>query len=149
MTYLQASVRHTILLKGKGKDMSKLGRILYGEANAEVLSAQVSLFERAGYVVVTAVGRKEIENAIRHSDFGLVILGHTLTRDDRHHLPYMAKKVHPATRVLVLHASGKHPGVDMAIDSRTGDTAVLTAVAALMTFGDVRRSSHPDAVAVA
>ncbi len=129
--------------------MSKLGRILYGESDAEILAQQAKLFERAGYVVVTAVGRKEIENAIKHSDFGLVILGHTLTRDDRHHLPYMAKKTHPATRVLVLHASGKHPGVDMAIDSRTGDTAIMTAVAALMTFGNVRPSSQTSAVAVA
>ncbi len=129
--------------------MSKLGRILYGESDAEILAQQAKLFERAGYVVVTAVGRKEIENAIKHSDFGLVILGHTLTRDDRHHLPYMAKKTHPATRVLVLHASGKHPGVDMAIDSRTGDTAIMTAVAALMTFGNVRPTTQTSAVAVA
>lgn len=120
----------------------KLGRILYGEANAEVLGAQIKLFERAGYVVVTAVGRKEIESAIKHSDFALLILGHTLTRDDRHHLPYMAKKQNPSTRVLVMHASGKHPEVDMAIDSRTGDDAVLTAVAALVTFRDVRPRMH-------
>lgn len=120
----------------------KLGRILYGEANAQVLAAQTKLFERAGYVVVTAVGRKEIEKAIQHSDFALLILGHTLTRDDRHHLPYTAKKQNPATRVLVMHASGKHPQVDMAIDSRTGDDAVLTAVAALVTFRDVQPRIH-------
>ncbi len=121
----------------------KLARILYGESDAQVLAAQKKMFEMAGYVVVTAVGRKEIENAVKHSDFGLVILGHTLTRDDRHHLPYMAKKQNPATRVLVMHASGKHPEVDMAIDSRTGERSVLTAVAALMTFRDIPRSSQP------
>ena len=117
---------------------AKLGRILYGEANADILAAQTKLFERAGYVVVTATGRKEIESAIKHSDFALVILGHTLTKDDRHHLPYMAKKLNPSTRVLVMHASGKHPQVDLAIDSRTGEQAVLTAVAALITFRDER-----------
>ena len=115
-------------------------RILYGEADARVLSAQKNTFEKAGYVVVTAVGRKEIEAALKHSAFGVVVLGHTLTRDDRHHLPYMAKKSDPATQVLVLHASGKHPQVDMAIDSRTGEHAILAAVSHLIKAREEERA---------
>ncbi len=127
---------------------SKLARILYGESDAQVLSAQMKMFALAGYVVVTAVGRKEIENAVKHSDFGLVILGHTLTRDDRHHLPYMAKKLNPATRVLVLHASGKHPQVDIAIDSRDGERSVLAAVASLISSRPPKAGVQPQALAV-
>jgi hypothetical protein len=127
---------------------SKLARILYGESDARVLSAQKKMFEMAGYVVVTAIGRKEIEEAVKHSDFGLVILGHTLTRDDRHHLPYMAKKVNAATRVLVLHASGKHPSVDLAVDSRDGERSVLAAVAALIAPREPRPALRVQAVAV-
>jgi hypothetical protein len=33
---------------------------------------------------------------------------------------------------LVLHASGKHPAVDMAIDSRQGEKAVIAALESLM-----------------
>ena len=128
--------------------MSKLGRILYGESDEHVLSAQKKMFEVAGYVVVTAVGRKEIEEAVRHSDFGLVILGHTLTRDDRHHLPYMAKKLNPATRILVLHASGKHPQVDIAVDSRNGERNVLAAVAKLIMPRPPKSGLHPQTIAV-
>jgi len=129
--------------------MSKLARILYGESDAQVLAAQKKMFEVAGYVVVTALGRKEIEAALKHSDFGVVVLGHTLTRDDRHHLPYMAKKQNPATRVLVLHASGKHPGVDLSLDSRDGEHRVLAAMATLLTVPDTRRVSRSVAVGAA
>ena len=122
---------------------SKLTRILYGEANAQVLSAQKRTFETAGYVVASALGREAIEDALMHSSFDLVILGHTVTKDDRHHLPYMAKKANSATRVLVLHASCKHPKVDIAIDSRDGDRAVLDAVAKLLAAQDVGRALQP------
>lgn len=111
---------------------NKLGKILYGEANAQVLSAQKGLFEKAGYAVETAIGRGAITEAMKRSQYALVILGHTLTKDDRHHLPYMAKKSNPDIRVLVLHSSGKHPEVDIALDSRQGDAAVLRAVAELL-----------------
>ena len=123
---------------------AKLARILYGEADAQVMSTQAKLLEKAGYVVVPAMGREAIEDAVARTAFNLVILGHTLTKDDRHHLAYAAKKFIPATRVLVLHASGKHPKVDLAIDSRRGEGAVLKAVTQLMA---VRESGRAAAVA--
>lgn len=126
---------------------SRKATILYGEANGQVLSAQLAMFEKAGYVVVPAPGREAIAGAIVHAAFDVVILGHTLTRDDRHHLAYMAKKFNAATRVLVLHASGKHPKVDLAIDSRRGEGAVLEAVAQLLAGRDVGKL--PQAAAVA
>jgi DNA-binding NtrC family response regulator len=112
--------------------MSK--RVLYGENDAEVLNSQSRLFERAGYTVEQALGRKAVQDALKRATFDVVVLGHTLSRDDRHHLPYMAKKSSEATRVLVLHASGRHHAVDLAIDSRDGDTAVLDALRHLMSL---------------
>jgi DNA-binding NtrC family response regulator len=126
---------------------SKLARILYGEADAQVLSAQVRIFEEGGYAVAPALGRDVIADAVVHAAFDLVILGHTLTKDDRHHLAYMAKKFNPATRVLVLHASGKHPKVDLAIDSRRGEGAVLEAVAQLLAVRRGDKVSQAAAVA--
>lgn len=126
---------------------SKPARILYGEGNAQVLSAQASMFEKAGYEVVPVLGRELIEDAVGHATFDVVILGHSLTQEDRHHLSYMAKKFNPATRVLVLHASGKHPKVDLAIDSRRGKDAVLGAVAQLLAVQDSERVSQAAAVA--
>jgi len=85
-------------------------RILYGEGNDETLKAQAAGIEKAGHTVQQAVGRKGVEEAIRKSAFDLVILGATLTRNDRHHLPYMVKKASAETSVLVMHADGsRHP----------------------------------------
>jgi DNA-binding NtrC family response regulator len=120
---------------------SKLAKILYGEADAEVLAMQTKMFQKAGYTVVSALGRQAIEVAALQTGYDLVILGHTLSKDDRHHLPYKATRRSLATRVLVLHASGKHPEVDLAIDSRAGDAAVLAAVAQLLN--ERERSTAP------
>jgi DNA-binding NtrC family response regulator len=108
--------------------MSKTA-MLYCEADADVLSTQTQLFNKAGYAVVPIQGRAAMEQAVKFGGFDIAILGHTLSRDDRHHLPYMVKKSSPAARVVVLHASGRHPRVDVAVDSRFGDRVVLDAIA--------------------
>ena len=108
--------------------MSKAA-ILYCEADASVLSTQTRVFNHAGYAVVAIQGRAAMETAVKAGGFDIAILGHTLSRDDRHHLPYMVKKSNAAARVVVLHASGGHPQVDIALDSRLGEHAVLQAIA--------------------
>ncbi|HKW16360.1 MAG TPA: hypothetical protein VJO35_02510 [Terriglobales bacterium] len=96
--------------------MSKL-KVLYGELNEEVLASQAAELQKAGYGVQTAVGRHAVQDALKKDAFELVILGATLTRDDRHHLPYMVKKAQTA-KVLALHTDGsRHPYVDGNIDT--------------------------------
>ncbi len=107
------------------------GSMLYCENDAVVLKEQSKTFERAGYAVQCAQGRKAAEQALRTGAYDVVVLGHTLSKDDRHHLPYMAKKSAAHSQVLVLHASGKHPAVDVAIDSRGGEKVVLAALNSL------------------
>jgi len=114
------------------KKIELKAKILYGECDAKVLKEQAAIMEKDGYAVEQAVGRRGIEEAVRQGQFDVVVLGHTLTRDDRHHLPYMAKKANSAVRVLVIHASGKHPQVDAVIDSRDGDRALLDCLAGLL-----------------
>jgi hypothetical protein len=107
-------------------------RIIYGECDSKVLEPQAAVFEKAGYSVEKLLGRKAVEQALRGASFDVVVLGHTMTKDDRHHLPYMARKANPVCRILVLHASGRHHEVDLAIDSRLGEQAVLEAIANLL-----------------
>jgi DNA-binding NtrC family response regulator len=105
-------------------------KALYGELNEEVLAAQAGLLQKAGYQVQTAVGRRGVMEALKRESFDLVILGATLTRDDRHHLPYMAKKAHAGTRVLVLHTDGsRHPYVDGNIDTGEGVEKLIEKIA--------------------
>jgi len=116
----------------KSARVAAQGKILYAENDASVLSAQSKTFEQAGYEVERVQGRAATEQALRKGGYDVVVLGHTLNKDDRHHLPYMAKKACSGIAVLVLHASGKHPAVDFAMDSREGDKAVLKALGSLV-----------------
>ena len=107
-------------------------KVLYSELNEQVLSAGAEQLQKAGFTVQTAIGRKAVQEALNQTAFDLVVLGTTLSRDDRHHLPYMAKKAKEDCAVLVLHNSGHHYAVDMAIDSRDGDHKVLEAAAEVL-----------------
>jgi DNA-binding NtrC family response regulator len=107
--------------------------ILYGEGDLEVVTEQAGSMTKAGHQVTTAVGRKEIEAQLKKGSFDLVILGPTLTRNDRHHLPYMVKKAHEGVRVLVLHADGgRHPYVDAATDTGRSIESILETIASMM-----------------
>jgi len=104
---------------------SKL-RILYGEGDEDVLKAQSAVLEKAGHTIQQALGRKAVDEAIRKASFDLVVLGATLSRNDRHHLPYMVKKVSTETKVLVMHADGsRHPYVDACTDTGASLESVL------------------------
>jgi DNA-binding NtrC family response regulator len=107
--------------------------ILYGEGDQEVITERAGSMQKAGHQVTTAVGRKEIEAQLKKGSFDLVILGPTLTRNDRHHLPYMVKKAHEGMRVLVLHADGgRHPYVDAATDTGRSIESILETISSMM-----------------
>ena len=108
------------------------GKILYCEGDVTVLAEQSKFFEHAGYAVERVQGRAACMQALQKSRYDVVVLGHTLTKDDRHHLPYMAKKSHRETQVMVLHASGKHHAVDFSMDSREGEQAIIKAIHSLV-----------------
>jgi len=111
-------------------------RVLYGEAEEEILKQQAGAMEKAGHTVQQAIGRKAVEEALRKNTFDLVVLGSTLSRNDRHHLPYMVKKTNTETSVLVLHADGsRHPCVDACIDTGYSIEAVLTRIEGMKIAG--------------
>ena len=120
---------------------SKL-RILYGEGDEDVLKAQATTMEKAGHIVQQAAGRKAVDEAIRKNSFDLVVLGATLTRNDRHHLPYMIKKVRTETKVLVMHADGsRHPYVDACTDTGASLESVLSHIDAMNIAGTMRTAA--------
>ena len=111
-------------------------RILYGEGDGEVLAEQAAAFEKAGHSVQKAEGRKGVDGALKSAKFDLVILGSTLSRNDRHHLPYMVKKADAETQVLVMHADGsRHPYVDACTDTGSSMEHVLDRIDAMRIAG--------------
>ena len=107
-------------------------KILYAESDEHTLSAQSAEMTKAGHHVTTAVERKGVQEALRRDAFDLVILGATLSKDDRHHLPYMVKKAHEGTKVLVMHAGTHHHEVDAAVDPSMSMHRILEKIAALL-----------------
>jgi len=111
-------------------------KILYGEGDAEVLAAQAAAMEKAGHTVQPAEGRKAVDAALKNSKFDLVVLDATLTRNDRHHLPYMVKKANAETSVLVMHADGsRHPYVDACTDTGASLESVLNRIESMKIAG--------------
>jgi DNA-binding NtrC family response regulator len=120
-------------------------KILYGEGDAEVLAGQAATIEKAGHTVHQATGRKAVQEALSKGPFDLVVLGPTLSRNDRHHLPYMVKKASKETSVLVMHADGsRHPYVDACTDTGASLETVLTKIESMKLAG-----SAPAAAAAA
>ena len=111
-------------------------RILYGEGEAEAQVAPAAAFEKAGHSVQNALGRKAVVDALQKGTFDLVVLGASLTRNDRHHLPYMVKKAQAETAVLVMHADGsRHPYVDACTDTGASVENVLARIEGMAIAG--------------
>lgn len=122
------------------KPTSRL-KVLYSEGDAEVLNAQAGTLQKAGHQVETAVGRKAVEEALGKAAFDLVVLGPTLTRNDRHHLPYMIKKLTAAPRVLVMHTDGeRHHYVDANLDTGCSMEDVVAKIAAMWPKSEAARA---------
>jgi DNA-binding NtrC family response regulator len=107
-------------------------KILYGECDEKVLSSHAAEIQKAGHHVTTALSRRAVQEELRRDAFDLVILGSTMSKDDRHHLPYMVKKAHEGTKVLVMHAGTHHHEVEMAVDSEISMVLLLEKIAALL-----------------
>jgi DNA-binding NtrC family response regulator len=116
--------------------------ILYGEGDEDVLKAQASALEKAGYTVQPGLGRKGVDEALKKSKFDLVVLGATLSRNDRHHLPYVAKKASKETKILVLHADGtRHPYVDACCDTGSSIENVLGKIESMKLAGSAAQAA--------
>lgn len=117
-------------------------KVLYCEGNEEVLASQAGSIQGAGHKVETALGRNAAEQALRQSTYDLVVLGPTLTKNDRHHLPYMVKKANQGTRVLVMHTDGeRHPAVDANLDTGRSIQDVLTKIASMWPKADIAKGA--------
>jgi DNA-binding NtrC family response regulator len=116
--------------------------ILYSEGNPEVLTSQAEVLQKAGHQVETALGRNAVEEAVRKNSYDWVVLGPTLSKNDRHHLPYMAKKAKESLRVLVMHTDGEgHPAVDANLDTGATIEDLVAKIASFDTRATMAKSA--------
>jgi DNA-binding NtrC family response regulator len=115
---------------------SKKLKILYGEGDEEAQKSASAAFEKAGHSVEKVIGRKAVVDALQKGKFDLVVLGPALSRNDRHHLPYMVKKSQAETAVLVMHADGsRHPYVDACTDTGASIENVIARIEGMQIAG--------------
>jgi DNA-binding NtrC family response regulator len=109
-------------------------RILYGESDEKTLATHAAEIKSAGHQVTTALHRKGVLEQLGKDKekYDLVILGSTLSKDDRHHLPYMVKKTTQGTKVLIMHAAARHHEVDAVVDSGMSMVFLLEKIAAVV-----------------
>lgn len=95
-----------------------------------MLVSQGAIFNSAGYPVILAPSRENIEHHLAHTVFDIAVLNHTLPFSERKKLARRIKKMDPDLGILILHASGAldNPYADIAVDSRLGPQATLLAV---------------------
>jgi DNA-binding NtrC family response regulator len=111
-------------------------KILYGEGDAKEQGVTSEAFEKAGHTVEKAIGRKAVQAAFGKGKFDLLVLGPTLSRNDRHHLPYMAKKAQANISVLVMHTDGsRHPYVDACTDTGASAENALARIEGMAIAG--------------
>jgi CheY-like chemotaxis protein len=85
------------------------------------------LFYSVGYVT-HAVDADEVCSTLKGTAFTVVVLDHTLTKQERKAAVQYVREFSPETKALALHNSGKDCGADLTLDSREGPKAVLEAV---------------------
>lgn len=112
---------------------AKKSRILYCEGDLEASAAQTAAMQKTGCQVETASDRKSALAAVRQNSYDLVVLGPTLSKNDRHHLAYMVKKANQSTRLLVLHTDGeRHPAVDAHLDTGCSVEFVIAKITSML-----------------
>jgi DNA-binding response OmpR family regulator len=106
-------------------------RILVVGREPALLETYAILFTRAGYQTQTA-GLGESAQLLETVKHGVLVLDHTLSKEQRHWLVHLARKASLNTRVMALHSNARDCGADLAMDSREGPDAIVAGVRALM-----------------
>jgi DNA-binding response OmpR family regulator len=96
-----------------------------------LLETYAILFNRAGYQTQTAeLGESaQLLKTVKH---GVLVLDHTLSKEQRHWLVHLARKASLNTRIMALHSAARDCGADLVMDSREGPDAIVAGVRALI-----------------
>jgi DNA-binding response OmpR family regulator len=112
--------------------MSEFPKVLLASRDTTLRATQEEIFRKAGYPLYSVTTPQDVERVLGSVIFRLVILDHTLTREERCDLVGVVRRLAPRTFVVVLHASGQDCGADLALDSRLGVETVLRQVSHLL-----------------
>jgi len=104
-------------------------RILSVSYDESLLWTRQMLLRKAGYEVTSALSFPEALECCKKGDLDLVIIGHSIPREDKRALAQEAKR-HPKTKVLSVLRSTTPPlaEADYSVKSDEGPEALIIAV---------------------
>lgn len=102
--------------------------LLVVSAELSIRQTRLLLLEEAGHTPQVAESCAQAKDVLQLTKFDLVILDHTLRKDDRVDLIQVIRKTGITTRILMLHKSGADCGADLHLDSREGPDALISAI---------------------
>jgi DNA-binding response OmpR family regulator len=111
--------------------------VLFASCDLDFRQTQERMFLQAGYQTYGVSSAAAAQDILRAFTFRLVILDHTLSREERLALVQLTRQLSPRTLVVVLHASGQDTGADLVLDSRLGSDRILQQVRHLLTSEQV------------
>lgn len=106
--------------------------LLVVSAELSIRQTRLLLLEEAGHTPQVAESCAQAKEVLQLTKFDLVILDHTLSKDDRVDLIQFIRKTGVTTRILLLHKSGVDSGADLYLDSRDGPDALISAIDSLI-----------------
>ena len=89
------------------------------------------LFQRAGYIA-DGVELDRSPARLKVQGFSILVMDHTLTREQRKSLVLVARNLSPGMKIVALHSSAHDCGADLVIDSREGPVEILARVGAML-----------------
>lgn len=102
--------------------------VLVVSAEGSIRQTRVLLLEEAGHSPQVAESCARAKEALQLAKFDLVILDHTLSKNDRIDFIQSMRKMGSITRILLLHKSAADCGADLHLDSREGPGALISAI---------------------
>lgn len=122
--------------------------VLVVSVESSIRQTRVLLLEKAGHTPQVAESCAQAKEVLQLTKFDLVILDHTLNKDDRIDLIQFIRQIGGTTRILLLHKRGADCGADLFLDSREGPDALMAAIdsiikrpSAMIRRASIRRES--------
>lgn len=106
--------------------------VLVVSAELSIRQTRVLLLEEAGHTPQVAESCAQAQEVLQLAKFDLVMLDHTLSKDDRIDFIQSMRKMGSITRVLLLHKSAADCGADLHLDSREGPDALIAAIDSIL-----------------
>jgi DNA-binding response OmpR family regulator len=120
-----------------------MGRILNISYDASLLMTREELLKREGFEVVSVLGFEGALKAAKTCQYDVVILGHSIPREEKRKIATEIKVCDEHIRLLSLrrHDTAPLPEADFSLDASEGPAVLVATVTEILASSTVNKSS--------